>query len=177
MQSRRRRKKVGGGRCGRRARRSRSSVRPMPIEIADGAPVSGDRGNTAAAAVPCTSALENGNGAGLRWPMHYHPDPRRHGQSPTRAETDAHADLFRTIAARSAHDAAEHTPRTVAAMPSAQADARCLPAYLCQPAAFERSGSILADVDAMTIETGPSEASPLRGVREMAAAVTRCVSD
>nr|WP_256372001.1 YbfB/YjiJ family MFS transporter [Ensifer sp. NM-2] len=42
--SRSRRKKVGDGRCGRRARASRSSVRSMQIEIADGAPVSGNRG-------------------------------------------------------------------------------------------------------------------------------------
>ncbi len=108
MQSRRRRKKVGDGRCGRRARRSRSSVRPMPIEIADGAPVSGNRRNTAMAAVPRTSQLENGNGAGSAgrctittlilaatasprpWARRMHMRPRS-----------------RTTAARSADDAAE----------------------------------------------------------------------
>lgn len=87
MQSRRRRKKVGGGRCGRRARRSRSSVRPMPIELADGAPVSGNRGNTAMAAIPRTSALENGNGVASAGRYTHQPDPR-HGHDPTSGETD-----------------------------------------------------------------------------------------
>lgn len=61
-------------------------------------------------------------------------------------------------------------------MPSARAEARCLPACLGQFAAFERSGPIFAGVRVMTTETGPSEALPLRGVREMAAAAL-CVSD
>ena len=61
-------------------------------------------------------------------------------------------------------------------MSSAYADARCLPAYLCQLAAFERSSPILAGVGVMAIETGPLVASPLRGVREMATAAP-CVSD
>jgi hypothetical protein len=59
---------------------------------------------------------------------------------------------------------------------SAHADARCLPACLCQRAAFERIGPILAGVGVVAAETGRLEASPLRGVREMAAAAL-CVSD
>ena len=58
-------------------------------------------------------------------------------------------------------------------MSSIQADTRCLPACLCQPAGFERCGPVLAGVDAMMIETGLSEVWLLRSVPEMAAALLR----
>jgi hypothetical protein len=45
-----------------------------------------------------------------------------------------------------------------------------------QLAVFERSGPILAGVGVMATETGPSEALPLWGIREMATAIL-CVSD
>src|SRR3546814_11976022 len=47
MQSRRRRKKAGGGRCGKTSEAKPVFGQTVPIEDADGAPVSGNRGNTA----------------------------------------------------------------------------------------------------------------------------------
>jgi|TARA_Y100000815_G_scaffold21340_2_gene18203 hypothetical protein len=51
MQSRRRRKKVGDGRCGKTSEAKPVFGQTVPIEDANGAPVSGNRGNTAMAAV------------------------------------------------------------------------------------------------------------------------------
>ena len=51
MQSRRRRNKAGGGRCGKTSEAKPVFGQTVPIEDADGAPVSGNRGNTAMAAV------------------------------------------------------------------------------------------------------------------------------
>ncbi|MQB07995.1 hypothetical protein DXT91_28575 [Agrobacterium tumefaciens] len=61
-------------------------------------------------------------------------------------------------------------------MASVQADDPSFPAVLYQRAAGECSGPMFAGVGIMATEAGLSEASPLRGVREMAAAVF-CVSD
>jgi len=61
-------------------------------------------------------------------------------------------------------------------MSSAQADAPGFPAVLHQLAVFERSGAILSGPAATAMEASPSDASPLRGAREMAAAAL-CVSD
>ncbi|WP_436595876.1 hypothetical protein [Pseudomonas aeruginosa] len=51
VQSRRRRKKVGDGRCGKTIEAKPVFGQTVPIEDANGAPVSGNRGNTAMAAV------------------------------------------------------------------------------------------------------------------------------
>lgn len=176
MQSRRRRKKVGDGRCRRRARRSRSSVRPMPFEIADGAPVSGNQGNTAMAAVPRASRLENGNGA----------DPARHCTTTLILATTAnfrpwgdvcHAALFphhrgmirarrrrRTSAAHRRPDVLRSCGRAVS------------PGLLCQPAAFERSGPIFAGVAPMRIESGPFGSLTAAGRSRNGRRRHRCVS-
>jgi hypothetical protein len=50
-------------------------------------------------------------------------------------------------------------PRPAASTSSAQTETTRLSAFLCQSAVLERRGLNLADVDAMVIETGPSEAS------------------
>jgi len=51
MQSRRRRKKAGDGRCGKTSEAKPVFGQTVPIEGADGALVSGNRGNTAMVAV------------------------------------------------------------------------------------------------------------------------------
>jgi hypothetical protein len=165
MQSRGRRKKGGGGRCGRRARRSRSSVRPMPIEIADGAPVSGKWGNTAMAAVPRAPRLENGNGGGSA------------GRATaalifivmarTRL-TGAMPSLWscsHSFTESTAHDAAEGPSARCRADPPGLASDPRFPALLHQRLGSGRHGSQLVGVDATATKAGPSDASPRWGIR------------
>jgi len=128
------------------------------------------------ATIPRTSALENGNGDGSA------------GRCTATLILAATAmirpwaigmDLrpcSRAIAQRPRTALPNFLPCTAASMPSAHADYPRLPACLCHLTVDERSGPIRAGVDAMAIETGLSEALPLRGVREMAAAAL-CVSD
>ncbi len=133
----------------------------MPIEIADGAPVSGNRGNTAMAAIPRTSALENGHGVastggctiililaarpcpGLGRDGHACPVPTPSLHDRRTTPPDVH-------------------PRTAASMASARAWRSSFPANLCHRAAFERSSPMPAGVGVTAIETAPSGAPPLR---------------
>lgn len=176
MQSRRRRKKVGDGRCGRRARRSRSSVRPMPIEIADGAPASGNRGNTAMAAVPAphgsrteltrVSLVDAGS-----------PDPRRHGPNPAFRGRCRTYGLFSHP--RCADPARRYRKSTcmMSRRSLGQAGRSEFPGDALSADRFQALRSLSSPVSGRRrLRPASPGASPLRGAREMAAAPGRYAS-